>query len=107
MAVTKNKTTGGVPGDAKIQVFELNLGIYATGGVEVNKTVLDVNVIDWSLVAGITGGYVASKNPANDFILIYQDTDPADAGGADIPLTEVANATDLSAETLSLLAAVK
>lgn len=46
-----------------------------------------------------TGGYVFSWDQANQAIKVYRQKDPGNAGGADIPLPEVANGVDLSALT--------
>lgn len=42
-------------------------------------------------------GYLVTFDPATQTIKIYRQKDPANAGGADIAFTEVANAVDLSA----------
>lgn len=47
--------------------------------------------------AGSQAGYVFSFDKANQKLLAYRQKDPAAAGGADIPLPQVANTTDLSA----------
>lgn len=43
------------------------------------------------------GGYVFNWDAPNQKLVAYRQKDPANAGGADIPLTEVSNTTDLSA----------
>jgi hypothetical protein len=55
--------------------------------------------------AGVAnGGYVTAWDEANQKLKIYRQKDPAAAGGADIPLPEVANAVDLSGVTFFGLA---
>ena len=47
---------------------------------------------------------VFSWDKANAKVLAYRQKDPAAAGGADIPLPEVANAVDMSAVTFNWVA---
>lgn len=45
------------------------------------------------------GGYVFDYDATNSKVRAYRQTDPADTGGADVALVEVADTTDLSALT--------
>lgn len=56
-----------------------------------------------ALHAGSSGGYVFSYDYANSKLLAYQQKDPGNAGGADIPLVEAATA-NLSAVTTRAIA---
>ena len=69
---------------------------YPTGG-----EALDVSGSEsfTTLIAQSEGGYVFSFNPSDQKLLAYRQKDPADAGGADIALVQVAATTDLSALT--------
>lgn len=49
------------------------------------------------------GGYVWVWDRANGKLKAFQQTDPADAGGADVPLTEVTAGEDLSAEEVTVV----
>lgn len=51
------------------------------------------------LTVAQSGGYVAEFIPSSQKLKFYRQKNPADAGGADIPLPEVANAVDLSGLT--------
>ena len=51
-------------------------------------------------IDGGDSGILWKYNRTTKKLLAYQQTDPADSGGADIPLAAVADATNLSAQTL-------
>lgn len=51
------------------------------------------------LIPDSANGYVFRFDAPNQKLLAYRTKDPGDAGGADIVLQQVANATDLSAVT--------
>jgi hypothetical protein len=76
-------------------------GSYVTGGVAIDVT---KNERFEKVLTGSSGGYVTSWDAANQKMLIYRQKDPGNAGGADIPLPEVANAVDLSAVTFNFIA---
>jgi hypothetical protein len=50
-----------------------------------------------------SGGYVFQYDYTNKKILVFEQTDPAAAGGADVALVEVDNTQDLSATVLDVL----
>jgi len=83
------------------------LGTYATNGVAVTKATFDL----WHSLADLrvdpAGGYVPRFDLANSKVLVYDQKDPAAAGGADIPLPEVANNTDLSGTSFRFVATGK
>ena len=104
MALTIQKSTpsGGKLPNFQIRAYQLAFdNSYPTGGLAWDLSA-DFDVI-YGAVCEHQGGRVfeiTSKNaPASSKIKAYQQKDPAAAGGADIALPEVANATDLSALT--------
>lgn len=80
----------------KVRRGTVALGSYATNGVAITARNVELNRID-DLDVQPTGGYVFEYLPSTGKIKAYRQKNPADAGGADIPLPEVANAVDLSA----------
>lgn len=68
----------------------------ATGNTRFSKVLTGAGVA--------SGGYVTAFDKATQKLKIYRSKDPAAAGGADIPLQEVANAVDLSAVTFEFIA---
>lgn len=66
---------------------------YATNGEALD---LAANRSIKRLILQPTAGYVFEWDRANQKIKAYRGKDPGNAGGADIPLVEVANAVDLS-----------
>lgn len=99
MAVSTSITHSGVPGDAKIAVVEVTLDdSYPTGGEAIAwATVLDAYRI---IAVGVlnsssANGYVPQWDVANSKVLMYE------AGADGAALDEVANTTDLSAETIT------
>lgn len=78
----------------------INLGTYATSGITVTRSNLELWHSINDLEIAPTGGYVPSvttMTPASCVVQVYRQKDPAAAGGADIALPEVANGVDLSA----------
>lgn len=73
----------------------INLGTYATGGIAVTGAQVECpnQIKHLSLFA--SGGYQFEYVPSSGKIKAYQQKDPAAAGGADIPLPEVGNSTNL------------
>jgi len=94
IAVMKMHRTGE---KARFRIFSATLdNSYPTGGYSLTPAdfKLDVNI---DLIQPMfAGGFVLSFDDATQKLMAYQQTDPADTGGADTPLVEVANATDLS-----------
>jgi hypothetical protein len=88
-----------VAGDRFIRRGSGNVGTYATNGVAVTKANFDLPVSLTHLEVDSSGGYIFEFDKANSKIKAYRQKDPAAAGGADIPLPEVANAVDLSSIT--------
>jgi hypothetical protein len=88
-----------VQGDRYVRTGTLNVGTYATNGVAVTKANFDLPVSLTHLEVDSSGGYIFEFDKANSKIKAYRQKDPAAAGGADIPLPEVANAVDLSSIT--------
>jgi hypothetical protein len=74
---------------------------YPTGGesVTINDSTYDVTLERIAHMNANGGGYVYGWDAANQKLKVYRQKDPANAGGADIPLPEVANTTDLSSLT--------
>lgn len=75
----------------------INFGAYITGGMTVNKATFDLPVSLDHLAIYPTAGYVAEWLPVTGFVKVYDQKDPAAAGGADIALPEVGNAVSLAA----------
>lgn len=84
-------------GDHQMSVASINLGTYATGGSSFTPALLGLDQRIDFLNPGAAAGYEFQVDYTNSKILAYRQKDPANAGGADIPLTEVANGVDLSA----------
>lgn len=74
----------------------MTLGTYAAGGVAVTHSTFELPATLDDLRVDSAGGYVARFDKANLKVMLYQQKDPAAAGGADIPLPEV-GAVDVSA----------
>ena len=75
----------------------INLGVYATGGVAVTfgQFQLDDHIFD--LDVRNAAGIVFEFLKATGLVKAYQNVNPAAAGGADVPLNEVTNTTNLTA----------
>lgn len=73
---------------------------YATGGDTLTAKILGFSHIEGAIV-GSAGGYtfecVTAAGSPDIKIKAYRQLDPANAGGADVPMPQVANAVDLSA----------
>lgn len=69
---------------------------YPTGGYSIDPS--GNSSLD-TVVAGNKGGYGFAWSRSTQKLLVYWQKDPANAGGADIPMPEVANGADLSAVT--------
>lgn len=76
------------------------LGTYATGGVAFD--ISGNERLSRCFVQG--GGYVYEWVPSSQLLKVFRQKDPANAGGADIPLPEVANGVDLSGVTVGFIA---
>jgi hypothetical protein len=68
---------------------------YTTGGKAIDFSGYYFHEI-YSVQVSPKSGYLFSYDPVNKKIIVYRQTNPAAAGGADVPLVEVANAFDLS-----------
>ena len=80
-----------------------NLGNpYASGGIAVSASQVGLGVID-ELIVMPAAGYVFEYVPSTGKVKAYDQTDPANAGGADIALAEV-GAVDLSGVTFRFVA---
>lgn len=99
MAATATIDTDGrgSSGDSFSRRGKVTVGVYATNGVAVAKADFDLAVMLESLHIFPSAGYVPEWDKTNAKVKVYRQTNPAAAGGADIPLVEVANAVDLSA----------
>lgn len=69
---------------------------YPTGGESLTAASIGLGVLDFISFDQGQGGYVFDYDYANSKILVYQQTDPAAVGGANIPLVEVTNTTSLA-----------
>lgn len=82
--------------EAGFHLYEVTVSVndYVSGGVAIDVA----GNTRFNRIVGINGaGYVGFFDPATQLLKVYRQKDPANAGGADIALTEVANAVDLSA----------
>lgn len=71
---------------------------YPTGGEALSNGDMGLSAMKFAIFEP-TGGYVFRYDRSNSKLLAYRQKDPANAGGADIPLPEVGNTVDLSALT--------
>ena len=87
-----------VDGIRKCTVFELaGDDSYPGGGWPLTVAQLGFALsVDYVQVSP-SAGYVLEYDHANGSVLAFEQTDPADAGGANVPLVEVADETDLTA----------
>lgn len=69
---------------------------YTTGGMSLTARNLGMFKVE-NLRADPQSGYVFAYDATNKKVLAYRTKDPANAGGADIVMQEVANAVNLSA----------
>ena len=74
----------------------LTLGTYATNGIAVTGAQVDCPQNLVQLIVHPSGGYVFEYVASTGKVKAYRQKDPAAAGGADIPLPEVAAGVDLS-----------
>jgi hypothetical protein len=102
MALTVQKRTPSSANNPNLKIAAYVISFdtsYTTNGLAWDLSA-DFDVV-YAAVFEHQGGRVfelTSKNaPASSKVKAYQQKDPAAAGGADIALPEVANATDLSA----------
>lgn len=84
-----------------------NLGTYATNGVTVAASNFELPVRLDHLELNPAAGLVFEWDKTNGKVKAYRQKDPANAGGADIALTEVATAFDLSAAIFRFVATGK
>lgn len=83
---------------------------YPTGGEALTKADLGfAATVDptFNVIALPTAGYIPEYDHTNSKLLMYDQKDPAAAGGADIPLPQVGNTVDLSAVTVRVVATGK
>lgn len=99
MALTSTQQHNFVVGDRRETSFDISLNTYATGGVAYTPQKFGLAAKVDILQVSPKAGYVFETDYANKKIVAYQQKDPANAGGADIPLVEVADTTDLSGVT--------
>lgn len=99
MALTIDSFTRTVFGNKRAVICNVDFDdSYPTGGESLTPTNLGLRKIDW-LEAQPTGGYVFQYDYTNQKLLAYQQTDPADTGGADVPLAQAGSTEDLSGVT--------
>lgn len=92
-------------GDVLVRRGSFNAGSsYTTNGVAITKSTFDLPVQISHLDVLPSAGYVCEWVKASGLVKIYRSKDPGNAGGADIPLVEVANGVDLSAVNFRFLA---
>lgn len=103
MALTLTQTGDWISqeGNKNVRRFTVDFDAsYPTGGESLTAADMALATID---TAGVRidpkSGYVFSYDYTNNTVLAYWQTDPADAGGANIALIQVADTTDLSAVT--------
>lgn len=80
---------------------------YTTGGESVTKGDLGfASTVDPTFEVRVTpsAGYIGEYDHVNSKLKVYDQKDPAAAGGADIALPQVGNTTDLSAVTFRVIA---
>lgn len=83
---------------AKVQTVTFDSS-YATGGESLTPS--NVGMSEFLAViplpdANALEGHVVQYDYTAQKLMVFRQTDPADAGGADVALVEVANAVDLS-----------
>lgn len=85
-----------VIGDRREVSSDITIGSYATGGLAYTPNNFGLTSRVDILDVSPRGGYVFETDYTNKKIKAFVTKDPGDAGGANIVLQEVANATDLS-----------
>lgn len=101
MALTPTIKRQGVVGNLRYSVTEFDFdSSYPTGGLPVTAGNFGYpgGTIQFVVVSS-KSGYVFSFDYAGLKLLAYQQTDPAAAGGANVPLVQVSNTTNLSTLT--------
>lgn len=71
---------------------------YPAGGEALSAANIGLGLID-KIEIESKSGYVFSYDYDNGKVMVYEQTDPADAGGANIPLVEVTDTTSLATLT--------
>ena len=96
-------------GDRVVVIVDYTLDdSYQAGGYAVTPASLAMS--EFSFVTVVissdigTTTYVPQFNHVDNTIQLFQQTDPADTGGADVPLVEVADNTDVSTVKVRVLA---
>jgi hypothetical protein len=80
---------------------------YAANGEPLTRADLGfASTVDptFNVIALPTAGYIPEYDHTNSKLKMYDQKDPAAAGGADIALPEVGNGVDLSAVTVRVIA---
>jgi hypothetical protein len=89
MALTLAYVDEAVVGDLKLVILDVTFdAAYASGGESLTST--DLGVSPLFLIAEPTDGYVFEYDKVNETLIAYEQTDPADTGGANVPLVEAA-----------------
>lgn len=108
MSVTVTKVATNVSGRIRERIVDVLMdSSYPTGGEPLTatdlglKTVLTVNAVQKTVGTSIR---IFQYDLTNSKLLAFQQKDPAAAGGADIPLPEVADTTSLSTITVRVTA---
>lgn len=95
-------------GNAKAAVVNVTFDAsYATGGESLVPS--DVGLAEFYAViplpdANAEPGRVVQYDYTAEALVVFEQTDPADVGGANVPLVEVAATTDLSSLVVRVLA---
>ena len=91
-------------GNRKVIVADVTMdSSYPTGGE--SMTAGDLGLQKVSMVqANPNAGYIPEYDHTNSKLKVYRQKDPANAGGADIPLPEVGSTVDLSAVVFRVMA---
>jgi hypothetical protein len=105
IALAGSPTGGNVIGAQRLVTADVTVGAYATNGVAFTPAQFGLNRIDY-LRLDPAGGIIFETDYTNKKVKAYRQKDPADAGGADIALPEVANAVSLSSASRALVIGV-
>lgn len=76
---------------------------FAAGGEALAMEDIGCDFVVYGTIVDVPGGYQGNYDRTTEELFVYQQTDPADAGGADVPLVEAAT-VDLSATTIRITA---
>lgn len=90
-----------IGGTKHLYELTVTVGAYVTGGVAVDVA---GNTSFSRLLCGGVGGYGFEFIPSTQKLKVYRQKDPANAGGADIALPEVADTVNLAAVVISAIA---